>query len=326
MKALQFTAQDRPEVLDLAVPVLADDEVLVATRRVGVCHSDIELLEGRYIIPFAYPIIPGHEWSGEVAAVGSKVTGFAVGDGVVGECVIGPDHFGFSISGAGAEYFVAKPAWLHKIPEGLSYADAALVEPFSVAYSALMHVGNVNASDVLVVLGAGPIGLAVTGGAAELGATTIVVEPSEDRRSVALKLGAAHTVHPDDAAAFIEAQTGGRGADVVIECSGRPDVMAAALEYAGQRARICYVGIDVGRSAPARLGLIQSKELVITGVIGSEGLWPATLRFLATTGLDLSPLVTQVFKADDAVRAFEAAQSPQTTIKAHIEFSAPTLG
>ncbi|MCW2530328.1 MAG: gutB 4 [Pseudonocardiales bacterium] len=326
MKALQFTAQDRPEVLDLDLPVPADDEVLVAARRVGVCHSDIELLEGRYIIPFAYPIIPGHEWSGQVAAVGSKVSGFVVGDGVVGECVIGVDHFGFSISGAGAEYFIAKPAWLHKIPAGLSYADAALVEPFSVAYSALMHVGNVNASDMLVVLGAGPIGLAVTGGAGKLGATTIVVEPSEERRAAALKLGAAFAVHPDDAAAFIAQHSGGRGADVVIECSGRPDVMATALEYAGHRARVCYVGIDVGRTAPARLGLIQSKELAISGVVGSEGLWPATLRFLATTKLDLSPLITQVFAASDAVQALDAAQTPQTTIKAHIEFDAPTLG
>ncbi|MGA1835398.1 zinc-binding dehydrogenase [Herbiconiux sp. 11R-BC] len=326
MKALQFTSQDEPEVLELPVPQIADDEVLVAARRVGVCHSDIDLLEGRYIIPFRYPIIPGHEWSGQVAAVGSKVSGFTVGDTVVGECVIGEDHFGFSISGAGADYFVTKPAWLHKVPAGLSFADAALVEPFSVAYSALMKVGNANASDTLVVLGAGPIGLAVTAGAAALGAVTVVVEPSEDRRAAATKLGAAHTVHPDDAADLLASLTDGRGADVVIECSGRPEVMALALEYAGHRGRVCYVGIDVGRSAPAKLGLIQSKELAITGVIGSEGLWPATLRFLANTKIDLSPLITHVFPAEQALAALDSAHHPQTTIKAHIEFDAPLLG
>ncbi|MCS5735160.1 zinc-dependent alcohol dehydrogenase [Herbiconiux daphne] len=326
MKALQFTSQDEPEVLDLPIPEIADDEVLVAARRVGVCHSDIDLLEGRYIIPFSYPIIPGHEWSGQVAAVGSKTQGFTVGDTVVGECVIGDDHFGFSISGAGADYFVAKPAWLHKVPEGLSFADAALVEPFSVAYSALMKVGNVNASDTLVVLGAGPIGLAVTAGAAALGAVTVVVEPSEDRRSAATQLGAAHTVHPDDAIDFIAQVTDGRGANVVIECSGRPEVMALALEYVGHRGRVCYVGIDVGRSAPAKLGLIQSKELSITGVIGSEGLWPATLRFLANTKIDLSPLITNVYPASDALDALDSAHHPQTTIKAHIEFDAPLIG
>lgn len=326
MKALQFTKENKAEVVDLDVPHIADDEVLVAARRVGVCHSDIDLLEGRYIIPFSYPIVPGHEWSGEVAAVGAKVAGFAPGDRVVGECVIGTDHFGFSISGAGAEYFVAKPAWLHKFPDSLSFADAALVEPFSVAYSALMKVGNVNASDTVVVLGAGPIGLAAAAGSAALGAVTVVVEPSEDRRAAAEKLGAAHTVHPDEAAEFIHELSDGRGADVVLECSGRPEVMALALEYAAWRGRVCYVGIDVGRSAPAKLGLIQSKELAITGVIGSEGLWPATLRFLATTHLDLSPLITNVFGPDEALLALEAAHSPQTTIKAHIEFNAPARG
>src|SRR4249920_3182522 len=105
MKALQFAHKGQPVVAELPIPEIADDEVLVAARSVGVCHSDIDLLEGRYIIPFSYPLIPGHEWSGEVVAVGSKVTSVAPGDRVVGECVIGADHFGFSISGAAAEFF-----------------------------------------------------------------------------------------------------------------------------------------------------------------------------------------------------------------------------
>ncbi|GLK16006.1 zinc-dependent alcohol dehydrogenase [Herbiconiux flava] len=323
MKALQFVEEDSAAVRDLDVPAIAADEVLIASRRVGVCHSDIELLEGRYIIPFEYPVIPGHEWSGEVAAVGSAVTEFEVGDRVVGECVIGDDHFGFSISGAAAEYFVAKPAWLHRLPSELSWAAGALVEPFSVAYYALMRVGNVNGSDVLVVLGAGPIGLAVTAAAAALGATTIVVEPSEERRAVAVALGAVEAVHPDDAAATLDRLSGSRGADVVVECSGRPEVMATALELAAFRGRIAYIGIDVGRSAPAPLGLIQSKELTITGSIGSPGVWPQTLRFLASSGIDLSPLITHVYGIDEATDAVATARAQRGVIKAHVELSAP---
>jgi len=322
MKALRFAEQNVARVDDLPIPPIADDEVLVAARSVGVCHSDIDLLEGRYIIPFEYPIIPGHEWSGEVVAVGSRVRDFTPGDRVVGECVIGEDHFGFSISGAAAEFFVAKPEWLHKLPASVSYTNGALVEPFSVAFYALMRVGNVNASDTLVVLGAGPIGLAVTAAASALGAVTIVVEPSAERRDAALRLGARHAVHPDDIVEFLSEQTGGRGADVVVEASGRPAVMAQALELAAFRGRVAYIGIDVGREAPAKLGLIQSKELKITGSVGSPGVWPETLRFLAHTGIDLSPLVTQRFGADDALDALEAAHHPATTIKAHIEFDA----
>ena len=105
MKALVFEEPRRAAVRELDVPAIAADEVLVRSRNVGICHSDFELYEGRYIIPVSYPIIPGHEWSGEVAEVGQAVTSLQAGDRVVGECVVnnGDDHFGFSISGANAE-------------------------------------------------------------------------------------------------------------------------------------------------------------------------------------------------------------------------------
>ena len=110
MKALVFEEPRSAAVRELDVPSIAADEVLVRSRNVGICHSDFELYEGRYIIPISYPIIPGHEWSGEIAEAGESVATLKAGDRVVGECVVngGNDHFGFSISGANAEYFVAK--------------------------------------------------------------------------------------------------------------------------------------------------------------------------------------------------------------------------
>lgn len=322
MKALRYVAQDRPELEELPIPEIGDDEVLVAARSVGVCHSDIDLLEGRYIIPFSYPIIPGHEWSGEVVSVGAKVGNFAAGDRVVGECVIGQEHFGFSISGAAADFFVVKADWLHTLPDSVSWTNGALVEPFSVAYGALRKAGNVDPSDVVVVLGAGPIGLMTAAASAALGATTIVVEPADERKKAALALGAVAAVDPADIDAVLAEHSAGRGADVVIEASGRPAVMAQALELAAFHGRVIYVGIDVGREAPAKLGLIQAKELFITGLIGAPGDWPATLRFLEKTGLDLSALVTHHFPSDRALDALDAAHNPATTIKAHIEFTA----
>jgi L-iditol 2-dehydrogenase len=100
--------------------------------------------------------------------------------------------------------------------------------------------------------------------------------------------------------------------------------MARALELAAFKGRVACIGIDVGGEAPAKLGLIQSKELKITGSIGSPGVWPDTLRFLAHSGIDLSPLVTRRFSVDQAVDAIEAAHHPQTNIKAHIELDART--
>src|SRR4051794_8568643 len=157
MKALVFEEPRSASVQELDVPSVAADEVLVRSRNVGICHSDFELYEGRYIIPVSYPIVPGHEWSGEVAEVGSAVTSLRPSDRVVGECVVnnGDDHFGFSIGGADAEYFVAKASWLHRIPDELSFAHGAFVEPFSVAYNATVAAGGIDASDSVAVIGGG---------------------------------------------------------------------------------------------------------------------------------------------------------------------------
>src|SRR5690348_14025163 len=324
MKALQFIGDSKCAVSEIEVPRIEDDEVLLASRSVGVCHSDLELLAGRYIIPFAFPVIPGHEWSAEVVRAGRAVKHLGVGSRVVGECVIGRDHFGFSISGAAAEFFVAKEAWLHRLPDNVSWTQGALVEPFSCGYYATVRADNLDASDTALVLGAGPIGLGIVAAAAGKGARVLVAEPTPARADLALSLGADGAVDPT-ADTFVDQVlelTGGAGASVVFEASGKPAAMASALEVAAFRARIVYVGIDVGSSVPARLGLFQSKELQARGIIGSPGVWPQTLRFLSRTGVDLSPLVTSTYplaKADDAI---SAVLNDKTQIKVHISSSA----
>lgn len=321
MKALQFVGENDLLLSELATPAIAADEVLVELRVVGICHSDFELLEGRYIIPFEYPIIPGHEWSGVVVEVGRNVTGFRPGDRVLGECVIGQDHFGFSISGAAAEYFLARPEWLHHVPDELSDTQAALVEPFSCAYFAAMKADNLNGSDTVVVFGAGPIGLGCIAVASTLGARVLAAEPNPGRADLARKLGAVEVLDPtaDGFADQVRGLTRGRGADVVMEASGQPAAMAAALDVSGFNARLVNIGIDVGRSAPAQLGLIQSKQLQLRGTIGSPGVWPATLRFLAKTGLDLSAMVTARFELGKAPDAYAAARRTDENIKVHIQ-------
>ena len=324
MKALQFTSPGAFGVNDIDIPAIAEDEVLLASRAVGICHSDIELLEGRYIIPFGYPIIPGHEWSAEVIDTGAKVSGLKPGDRVVGECVIGMEHFGFSISGAGAEYFVAKESWLHKLPDNLSWTQGALVEPFSCGYYATVRADNLDGSDTAVVLGAGPIGLGVVAAAAAKGVRVIVAEPSAARVEIATRLGADASVNPMSES-FLEdvlELTDGKGASVVFEASGKPAAMASALEVAGFRARLVYIGIDVGGSAPAKLGLFQSKELQARGIIGSPGVWPQTIAFLSRTGIDLSPLVTSTFALADADKAIQTVLDDKDQVKVHYTSSA----
>jgi len=320
MKALQFMSPNTMAVNEIAIPKIADDEVLLASRSVGICHSDIELLEGRYIIPFQYPIIPGHEWAAEVMEVGSKVTKLKAGDRVVGECVIGQEHFGFSISGAMAEFFIAKADWLHKLPENVSWTQGALVEPFSCGYYATVRADNMDASDTVAVFGAGPIGLGVIAASAAKGARVIAIEPSADRAKIALSLGADVIIDPtknNTKDAVLQA-THGVGATVVMDASGRPDAMAATLEVASFRGRVVIIGISVGGKAPSEMGLIQSKELQVRGIIGSPGVWPETIRFLSRTNLDLSKLVTSTFDISEADKAYEKVLTDKSQIKVHV--------
>jgi len=323
MKALVFEEPRNAVVQELDVPGIAADEVLVRSRNVGICHSDFELYEGRYIIPVSYPIIPGHEWSGEVAEVGAAVEDFRPGDRVVGECVVnnGDDHFGFSISGANAEYFVAKASWLHRIPEELSFMQGAFVEPFSVAYNASVAAGGIDASDAVAVIGGGPIGLLCTMAAATMGGAVTLIEPQAHRRALGLEVGARQALDPGagDLAVQVADATGGRGFDVVIEAAGAPAAMASAFPIAALNARVVFVGIDVGGSADVQIGLIQSKALQVRGIIGSAGMWPRTIRFMATSGLDPSPLLTATFPLGDGAAALDAARDTTRNVKVQIE-------
>ncbi|HLI58692.1 MAG TPA: zinc-binding dehydrogenase [Solirubrobacteraceae bacterium] len=324
MKALVFQAPERAEVVDVDRPVPGAGEVIVRSRAVGICHSDFELYEGRYIIPVRYPVVPGHEWCGEVAELGPDVSGLKVGDRVVGECVVGPegrDHFGFSIDGANAEFFRARAEWLHVLPEELSDTAGALVEPFSVAYAAARAAGRIDPSDRVAVIGGGPIGLLCVAAAAGGNAPVTMIEPQSSRRAFAIDLGARQALDPTEAgfAERVAELNRGRGFDVVIEAAGAPAAMASALELAGIGARVVFVGISIGNPTPADLGLIQSKALAIRGIIGSAGLWPQTIRFLASGAVDPTAIVTAQFPLADALAALRAARDTAANVKVHIQ-------
>lgn len=323
MRAVQFVSPNEAHVVDLEEPKIGPDDVLVASRAVGICHSDFELLSGQYIIPFSYPVTPGHEWCGEVVEIGSAVEGLAPGDRVVGECVVGPggrDHFGFNIDGAAAQLVRARGEWLHKIPDELTDTQGALVEPFSVAYNALRHLGRVDPSDHVAVAGGGPIGLMCVMAAAACNARVTLIEPEHQRRALGLESGATDAIDPT-AEGFGDAVgdlTDGRGFDAVIEAAGSPAAMAQALEVVAHAGRIAYVGINIGSNPPAAMGTIQSKALTMRGLIGSMNVWPESIRFLARGVVDPSTLVTASFDLESALDAYEAAKDTQRNIKVHI--------
>jgi L-iditol 2-dehydrogenase len=206
----------------------------------------------------------------------------------------------------------------------MDYTQAALVEPFSVAYNAVTRVGGVDPSDTVAIIGSGPIGLLSLLAASANQARVVVIEPQPGRREVARKLGAADTLDPttQDFPAAVSDVTSGRGFDAVIEAAGSPAAMALALDVAGHSGRLAFAGISVGATAPAALGLIQSKALRIQGLIGSMGLWPQTIRFIASGAVDPSRIVTATLPLAGATEALAAARDTKTNIKVHIRTAA----
>jgi threonine dehydrogenase-like Zn-dependent dehydrogenase len=318
VRALVYSAPEQAAVADIDDPSIGETDCLVKMRRVGICHSDFDLLAGKYILPIEYPIIPGHEWTGEIVDVGSEVTGFAVGDRVVGECSVADDqHFGFTIDGAIADFVRVPQAWLHKLPDTIDDTMGALVEPFTVAYGA---TDEIDGSDDVVVFGGGPIGLCAVASASAKGGRVILVEPDSARREIGERLGAQIVVDPTGIVVVekILELTGGRGSTRVIEATGRPAVMAQTLEVAAYGGYITNIGINIGGEPPAKLGLIVEKALRIRGQVGSVGVWPQAIRFLGQTKIDLTPLVSQVFPLDEALAALEASAQRDVNIKIHI--------
>ena len=265
MKALIFDEPKKLIVSEVQSPRMGENEVMIRSRRVGICHSDYELLAGQYIIPISYPVTPGHEWVGEVVEVGRNVKGLRSGDRVVGECVINtPErihHFGFSMDGADREYFAARPEWLHKLPDAVDDAKGALIEPFTCGYYAVMRHGGVNASNTVVVSGGGTIGLVTAAAAIGMGARVIVIDPVPLRRDVALRLGADAVVDPSagDPIAAVQELTKG-GADLVVECAGHASSLANVFEYARPEGAVSMVGINIGQKITRRSGQDPDQE------------------------------------------------------------------
>jgi len=308
----------------IEVPEIGPDEVVVRSKVVGLCRSDIELLEGHLDgqLGVPYPIVPGHEWAGEVVEVGSAVSNVGPGAPVVGECVLAPNHwFGFTYNGAAAETFVVPSRLLHELPSSLSPQQGALVEPFTIAYRAIRETGWLDASDTVAIVGAGMIGQCALAVARSMNAVTVIVEPSPIRRALAQRMGADVVIDPSDgkAAEALQRLTGREGADLVVEASGNPHGLASTFDLARFGGRIVNIGICAQPQVSAPLGLIQSKDLIMRGTTGSPGVWPQALRFIERHGIDLTPVITATYSFDQAAEAMQAAGDAANNIKVHLQ-------
>jgi L-iditol 2-dehydrogenase len=316
---------------DLPDPEPASNEVLIRVEAAGLCGTDVHMWEGTNQ-EGTFPFVPGHEWSGEVVEVGKDVKMVSIGDRVVAEVPI-PCHicdnckdgmepnmcpdfalYGFSWENPGgmAEYTLAREERLFKIPDNVSYEEASLVEPVSVAYHGVWGSGGGAAPhDRVVVFGAGPIGLFAMLSCKASGAPVIVVEPQPFRRRMARDLGADVTLDPTDGNLVEQVldHTGGRGATMVLECSGSNGALAATLDIIAKQGRIVLIGQSAGRKIPIEIGQAIFQRTKIIGSSGSPYFFPKTLTFMSRRLVDLMPVVTHRFPLSQVLDAFELGKS-----------------
>jgi threonine dehydrogenase-like Zn-dependent dehydrogenase len=285
-----------------------------------------------------FPFIPGHEWAGEVVEVGRNVKTFSVGDRVVAEvptrCRICPnckdgmepnmcpdfELYGFSweYPGGMAEYTLAKEERLFKIPDNVSYEEGALVEAVSVAYHGIWGAGGgVAPHDRVVVFGAGPIGLFAMLTCKASGAPVIMVEPQAFRQRMALDLGADVVLDPTagDVVEQVLDHTAGRGATLVLECSGSDGALGAVVDAVAKQGRIVLIGQSAGRKIPIEIGRAIFQATTIVGSSGSPYFFPKTLTFMSRHLVDLTQVVTHRFPLADILEAFEVGKAATDSAK-----------
>lgn len=331
MQAVIVDAPFQMKVGAWQTPELGKGEVFISTQAVGICAGDLYFYVGKN--PYArYPQVCGHEIAGKVRDVGEGVEGFKPGDCIVVEpfvacgscypCSIGKPNccrrleiIGVHRPGGFAEYLVAPASNVHKIPSELPLRDAAFAEPVAIGLQACRR-GSVKKAELVVVMGCGPIGLAIIDVARSLGANVMATDVLPERLEAASRLGVKTLSASERLRSAILDETNGEGAPVVIEATGNPKAIEHATELVAAGGRMVVVGLiaqGVGVTLP---GLdLTRKEMTILGSRASANCFPESLKLLAQ-GKVSYPRVATEFSLWDAPKIFaNMATNPRKFLK-----------
>jgi len=326
MKSVVFYEANRLVVEDRPVPQIGEYDALVKVHACGICGTDVHILHGEHIVEF--PVIPGHEFSGEVVETGGKVTNIRVGDLVTVDpniidytccfCRRGDINLcenlaavGVNFDGGFAEFCRVPAVQAYKVPDSIGLDEAAMAELLACCIHGVNRANIVPGSSV-VILGAGSVGLVMVQLARVAGASRIIVsEPNEKKRRLAAGFGADVQIDPlkQDVVAEV-AELTHAGADVVIESAGQPETAEPAPKLARRGGTVLQFGVV----NPERLVEISPydvyyKELTIRGSFVNPFTQAQAIELLASKQVDVAPLITHRFPLDNAARAFETAQS-----------------
>ena len=327
MKALVLKQYKQFAYEEVPAPEPGPEEVLVAVKACGICGSDVHGMDGSTGRRHP-PIIMGHEAAGVIAGLGSRVAGWTVGERVTfdstiycGQCafcrrglinlcdhrrVLGVSCEDYRQNGAFAELVAVPQHILYRLPEGLAFEFAALVEPFTIALHAVRRAPP-TLNDAVVVVGAGMIGLALVEALSQAGCgRLIVVDIADDRLALASKLGATNIINSstEDALKVIPHLTQGLGADLAFEAVGVTATVDLSLRCVRKGGSVTLIG-NVSPQVEFPLQTAVTRELTIYGSCASQGEYPACLDMLARGALKAAPLISAAVPLAEGAAWFE---------------------
>lgn len=314
------------ELREVPIPVISDDEVLLEVANVGVCGSDLHQWTADHSWPVQYPVVLGHEFGGHIAALGRAVTGWQEGDRVVSETAAVIDSkspmtrrgfynldparkgFGYGVNGAMTRYVKVPARCLHRVPNALSFEEACLTEPCSVAYNAIVENSRIRPGNRVVVLGPGTIGILCAAMAKLCGAEVLVVGLVSDteRLEIAGKYGC--EVLTGDASDWARAQDG-LGADCVVDAAGVSETLAIALQLVRPKGQITKVGWGPQPMNFSMDPLVQKNVRLQGSFSHNWPVWENVLSLLNSGKLDVRPIIGGVWDLEDWHEAFEKMHS-----------------
>lgn len=318
MKAAVYHGKQDIRVEEVPVREICDDEVLIRVAYCGVCGTDVHIYNaegGAFAV--TPPLIPGHEFSGVIEKVGSGVKGLKAGDHVSGDpnimcgkcyfCRNRLEHFctnnigvGTTVDGGFAEYVAMKASHVFKVPDNVDLLYAAMSEPVSCCVHGI-DLCNIKAGDTVLIMGGGPIGMIAVQLAKLSGAAKVILsEPVEEKRALALKLGADLAVNPieQNLDEFLAGAT--KNVNCVIECVGNTHTQEDALRVAGKGATVMFFGL-VGPDAEIKVkpDMIFKKELHVTSSFINPYTFHRAVELIASGRLNFDGIITNVVALEE---------------------------
>lgn len=333
MKAVEISAPGVVGLVDAPIPAPPAGFARIKVKVAAICATDLEVIDGK--IAANYPLIPGHEWSGLVDAVGSQEDEHWIGKAVIGSndvvcltcdaCRRGEwrycksfEEIGFKRNGAYAEYMVAPVYGLCEKPANVPFVNAALCEPLGVALGT-MKKAHAKFGQTLLIMGAGSIGLCMLAVGKAMGMRKIVVcATTRNRLEVAEKMGAYKTIAAKEQDMMtLMKEYHPEGTDVIIDATGMEECLQNCLKLAKKGGIVALAGYGRGKVMHIRMDDIHINNLKVIGAGNNWNMHKKAIQLMEDGIIDLSPFISELLKLEEFEKGIELARKrPDGFVKA----------